>query len=69
MRNKILAIIEEVLSIKFPFIRDLGMVIHSIILLPLGENDPTKRNCRVQNNIKTEKFLCTLCSNFTFFDK
>lgn len=26
MRNKILATIEEVLSIKFPFIRDLGIV-------------------------------------------
>ena len=46
IRNKILATIEKVLSIKFPFIRDLGIASnpfynssHSLS----GENDPTKK--------------------------
>lgn len=47
IRNKILATIEKVLSIKFPFIPDLdiGVLIHSIIYLNFisWENDPTNK--------------------------
>ena len=47
IRNKILATIEKVLSIKFPFIPDLdiGVLIHSIIFLNFlsWENDPTNK--------------------------
>lgn len=47
IRNKILATIEKVLSIKFPFIPDLdiGVLIHSIIYFNFlsWENDPTNK--------------------------
>lgn len=47
IRNKILATIEKVLSIKFPFIPDLdiGVLIHSIIYFNSlsWENDPTNK--------------------------
>lgn len=64
IRNKILATIEEVLSIKFPFIRDLGIIsnpFYSIILLIfLWENDPTNKeldSTAVRNIIKIDLIL------------
>ena len=59
--NKILATIEKVLSIKFPFIRDLGIgnnPFYNFFFLYfnylLQENDPTNKgiNCTVRNNTK-----------------
>lgn len=59
IRNKILATIEKVLSIKFPFIRDLGIgnnPFYNFFYFNylLRENDPTNKgiNCTVRNNIK-----------------
>lgn len=61
IRNKILATIEKVLSIKFPFIPDLaiGVLIHSIIfffnfLSWERKGSHKQRNCTVRNNVKTD---------------
>ena len=46
IRNKILATIEKVLSIKFPFIRDLGIgsnPFYNSSHYLSWENDPTKK--------------------------
>ena len=59
--NKILATIEKVLLIKFPFIRDLGIgnnPFYNFFFFNfnylLRENDPTNKgiNCTVRNNTK-----------------
>lgn len=54
-----MATIEKVLSIKFPFIRDLGIAnnpFYKFFSLPLVGKRPYKEsNCTVRNNIKTKQ--------------
>jgi len=78
IRNKILATIEKVLSIKFPFIRDLGIgnnpFYNLIIYRARKENNPTIKGIvnTGRNNVKTDlliKFVYPTASKAFFLIK
>lgn len=60
IRNKILATIEKVLSIKFSFIRDLGIdrnPFYNIKLFIVRKKNPTNKDNTVRNNVKTDSLI------------
>ena len=79
IRNKILATIEKVLSIKFPFIRDLGIgsnpFYNLLFYRARKENNPTNKGIvnTVRNNVKTDslikKWVYPTASKKIFFAK